>query len=113
MNSIEKITYIKVENQYVDFKIKSISKDKSEIIFSFWDKERNIDGGCIIDTNSDDKDYNYTIKTLFLNGKEILDNKNINNDEVIKVDDYIPNIDMCLTSEFNTLNIMIKCTDNN
>lgn len=113
MNNIEKITYIKVEDQYVDFKIKSISKDKSEIIFSFWDKDRGIDGGCIINTNSDDKDYNYTIKTLFLNGKEILDNKNINNDDVIKVDDYIPNIDMCLfTSEFNTVNIMVKCIDN-
>lgn len=107
-NNIEKITYIKVEGEYVDFKIKSISKDKNEIIFSFWDKDRNIDGGCIID-NIDNDDYEYNIKTLFLNGTEILTDKKINYLNKFQVNEYVPDIVIFLsTSDSRIISIDVE-----
>lgn len=67
MKDIRRIKYAKVDNKYVDFKIKT-KYTNNNILFSFWDNDKKIDGGCIINTS----DESYTVESLFLNEKEIL-----------------------------------------
>lgn len=108
MENIKRIKYVKVDGKYVDFKIKSKSAN-NDVLFSFWDNEKKIDGGCIINTS----DIYYTIKSFFINGEELISNSDMeyfgcNVDYV-----FFINKDMCIdmvliTEDEKELSIIFK-----
>lgn len=108
MESIKRIKYVKVDEKYVDFKIKSKSTT-NDVLFSFWDNEKKIDGGCIINTS----DIYFTIKSFFINGEELVSNSDMeyfgpNVDYVFFIDKDI-RIDMVLiTEDEKELSIIFK-----
>lgn len=108
MENIKRIKYVKVDGKYVDFKIKSKSAT-NDVLFSFWDSEKKIDGGCIINTS----DIYFTIKSFFINGEELVSNSDMeyfgpNIDYAFFIDKDI-RIDMVLiTEDEKELSIIFK-----